>query len=178
MRQMKKSAIKAINKSAIKSANKSETKSVNKVSNKSANKSDMRFTDKHVNRSVNIFFSKLVRRKSRGNIGDIVVMGIFVIAMMTVMTGFINCVDILQKKSEISQLAREYILIAETYGYIPEGDCDSLITELESMGVTEADISESTLIKTEFGHTVIVSIKGKINDKYEITEKRTSTAKY
>lgn len=122
--------------------------------------------------------SKAFLKKVKGNIGDIVTMGMFVIFMLTVMISFMGCADILQKKSEISQLARRYILVAETYGYIPEGDWDNLLTELESLGITDADISESTRSKAEFGHMVTVSIKGKIYDKYEITEKRTSTAKY
>lgn len=117
-------------------------------------------------------------RKDKGNIGDIVSMGFFIIAMLTVMVCFIDCVGMLQTRSEIGQLARKYILVAETNGYIPEGDKDTLLMELESIGVTDVDISGSTLTKADFGRTVTVCIKGKINEKYEISEKRTSTAKY
>ncbi len=117
-------------------------------------------------------------KKDKGNVGDIVIMGIFVIAMLTVMMCFIKCVDMLHTKAEVSQLARKYILVAETNGYIPEGDQETLIRELESMGLTEIDISGSTLSKADFGRTVNVCIKGKINGRYEISEKRASTAKY
>ena len=105
-------------------------------------------------------------------------MGLFVLAMLTVMMSFINCADMLQTRAEVGQLARKYILVAETYGYIPEGDCETLVQELESIGVTDVDISASTLVKAEFGHTVMVCIKGKIDEKYDISETRSSTAKY
>lgn len=119
-----------------------------------------------------------VTTKARGNIGDIVMMGIAVIAMLAVMIGFIDCVDVLQRKATISQLARKYILVAESNGYLPGYECESLIRELESNGVTDVDVSGSTLYRAEYGQAVTVCIKGKINDKYEFTEKRMSTAKY
>jgi len=116
--------------------------------------------------------------KNKGNIGDIMIMGIFVLAMMSVMFAFMNYMELIQKKAEISQLARKYILVAETNGYLSEGNCEELLGELEAIGVTEVDISDSTLTKAEFGKTVSVCIKGKLKDTYEITERKSSTAKY
>lgn len=119
-----------------------------------------------------------MKKKDKGNIGDIVIMGFFIIAMMTVMVCFIDCVGMLQTRAEVGQLARKYILIAETNGYIPEADKDTLLMELESIGITDVDISGTTLTKTDFGRTVTVCIRGNINEEYEVIEKRTSTAKF
>lgn len=116
--------------------------------------------------------------KSCGNVGDIMTMGIFVLAMLTVMFAYMNCYELLHIKGEVSQISRRYILVAETNGYIPEELKDSLLDELKGAGLEDVDITGSTLIKAEYGRNVYVCIKGKIKGKYEISEKRTSTAKY
>lgn len=116
--------------------------------------------------------------KSRGSVGDIMVMGIFVIAMMIVMYSFLDCVELIRVKNEIGQLTRRYILVAETNGYLPESDVTSLMNELEILGMSDCDLTGTTFAKADFGSTVTVCIKGKIKDKYEISETKVSTAKY
>lgn len=114
----------------------------------------------------------------RGNIGDIMLTGIMMIAMVSVMVCFIDCVGLIQVKSSVGQIARKYLLIAETEGYINDSDRTEIVSELESAGLTCIDLGGTTFSEAGFGNTVTVSIKGKIRGTYEISEIRRSTAKY
>lgn len=104
--------------------------------------------------------------------------GLLLIAMMAVMISFMNCVHMLQTKGDVSQIARKYLLVAETEGFLSEGMRQNMTNELIKLGVKEIDLSGTTDSRIGFGETVTVSIRGKIGDKYEISEIRTSTAKY
>lgn len=115
---------------------------------------------------------------NRGNIGDIMLTGIMMIAMVSVMVCFIDCVSLVQTKSSVSQIARKYLLIAETEGCITDSGRTELMAELETAGLSEIDLGGTTFSCAGFGNTVTVSIKGKISGTYEISEIRRSTAKY
>lgn len=116
--------------------------------------------------------------KSKGSVGNIMTTGLLLIAMMAVMISFMNCVHMLQTKGDVSQIARKYLLVAETEGFLSEGMRQNMTNELIKLGVKEIDLSGTTDSRIGFGETVTVSIRGKIGDKYEISEIRTSTAKY
>lgn len=103
--------------------------------------------------------------------------GICILAMTVVMLSYMECVCLIHGKTEANQLARKYILRMETVGYLTAEDKTSLCQELDSMGVTEIDLSGTTLSQTSYGTPIYLQISGKLKGEYVFEERRVSTAK-
>lgn len=104
--------------------------------------------------------------------------GIFVLAMTVTMLAFLDDIRLIRQQSEVTQIAREYILRMETEGSLTAEDRAGLVYELGAQGVTEIDLSGTTLSPVAYGDRIVLLIQGKLEGKYDITEKRVSTAKY
>jgi hypothetical protein len=118
------------------------------------------------------------KRVSPGNIGDLMTVGLFMIAMAVLMIRFLDCSALLSSKSEVSQLCRQYILRMETCGYLSAGDEAQLLQELAEAGVTEVDLSGTTRSAVPFGTVITLRIRGVLGGENAFEEVRTSTAKY
>ena len=114
------------------------------------------------------------RGKQPGNIGELMTMGMCVLALTVVMLNYLQNVQLLQAKENVGQLARAYLLKMETVGYLEPAH---LTAELETAGLTEIDYEGSTLEPAGYGERIILQIHGKLGGHYEIREKRVSTAK-
>ena len=57
------------------------------------------------------------RGKQPGNIGELMTMGMCVLALTVVMLNYLQNVQLLQAKENVGQLARAYLLKMETVGY-------------------------------------------------------------
>lgn len=117
------------------------------------------------------------RGKQPGNIGELLTMGMCVLALTVVMLNYMQNVQLLQAKENVGQLARAYLLKMETVGYLEPPDQARLTAELENVGLTEIDYEGSTLEPAGYGERIILQIYGKLGEQYEIQEKRVSTAK-
>lgn len=101
-------------------------------------------------------------RKSKGNVMDLVTIGITILAMSIVVMAYLECSGLMMKKLEISQVSRRYILKMETLGYLNEQDRQEMIAELTNLGMQGIDISGSTLQQVQYGDTIVLRIKGTI----------------
>ncbi len=117
-------------------------------------------------------------RKSGGSVGDVMPMGIFVICIAIVFTAFADCVRIVNVKSGVSQISRRYILRMETVGYLDAADRDGLLEELRTTGLYDISLGQTDTSEVGYGNPVRLEIRGYTEDGYEISEYRTSTAKY
>lgn len=117
-------------------------------------------------------------KKSRGSIGDVMPMGLFVICMAVVFVSFADCVRVVNVKSSVSQISRRYILRMETVGYLDQADRDTLLNELRSAGLFEISLGNTDTAEVGYGNPVKLEIMGYTEDGYEISEYRASTAKY
>ena len=117
-------------------------------------------------------------RCDRGSIGDVMPMGIFVICIAFVFVSFADCVRMVNVKSSVSQISRHYILRMETIGYLTPEDADGLVSELSDAGLREISLGNTDTSEVGYGNAIRLEIKGVTEDGYEITEFRTSTAKY
>ena len=115
--------------------------------------------------------------KRPGNVGNLMITGICILAMTTVMLGYMDSVSLLQQKEHVGQLARKYILRMETVGYLTVGDRALLMNELRDMGVTEVDCAGTTLTPVTYGEKLVLRISGKLEGRYDFAEERVSTAK-
>lgn len=116
-------------------------------------------------------------KKSKGNIGDLMTTGICILGMTVVMMAYMESVSLIHQKTEVSQLARKYILRMETVGYLTASDKTTLCQELELAGVTEINLEGTTVNEVNYGMPIALDIKGRLEGKHAFEEKRVSTAK-
>ena len=118
-----------------------------------------------------------VRKKEAGNVGEILTIGLCILALTALMISYMENVQLIAKKAEVGQLARCYLLKMETVGYLAAQDQTQLTAELENLGMTGIDYEGSTLNPAGYGNDVVLQIHGRLGETYEIYEKRVSTAK-
>ncbi len=133
-------------------------------------------------------------RKSKGNVMDLVTVGITILAMSIIVMVYFECTGVMLKKLEISQLSRQYILKMETIGYLDEQSNQELMDRLAALGMQGIDISGTTVQPVHYGDTIVLNIKGTIgmrtmdteggvwnegflSRQYVVEENRVSTAK-
>ncbi len=113
-----------------------------------------------------------------GSVGDVMPMCIFVICIAFVLVAFADCVKIINTKSSVSQISRQYILRMETYGYLDDADKSDLLDALSLAGLKDISLGRTDVGEVGYGNKVTLEIYGRTEDGYEISERRTSTAKY
>lgn len=118
------------------------------------------------------------RNRQRGNVANIMVTGIFVLAMTVVMLAFMEDMRLIERKTEVNQLARRYILRMETTGGLSVEDKLELVRELEEQGVTGIDLTGTTMGEAGYGAKIVLQIRGLLGGRHEFEERRVSTAKY
>lgn len=121
---------------------------------------------------------RIFANKSKGNVGDVMTTGIMLLAMAYLMIVFMDCIEILRTREDISQTIRRYMLIAETKGYLDDSDRQELTESLADLGMSDIDLSGTTTERAGFGNIVSIRVSGMLDGKYEINEARASTAKY
>lgn len=132
--------------------------------------------------------------KSPGSAMQVLATGICILCMTAVMMTFLCSVELIQKKGEISQIARKYILRMETMGHLTLGDETRLVAELQAIGLEAVNLDGTTVSEVGYGEPIALHIQGKIRGKelltkegifamsfrekeYELMEYRVSTAK-
>ena len=113
-----------------------------------------------------------------GNIGDLLSVLLCILAMTIVMTTFLNLVQLVNQKTMVGQLARNYVLRMETVGYLKPEDETALRQELEGYGITEITLEGTTRTPVTYGAEITLCIAGKIGGEHVFVEKRVSTAKH
>ena len=106
--------------------------------------------------------NQLVLSRQQGSVMDILTIGIYVMAMLVLMTASLGSVQLLERKAQISQTARKYILRMEAVGYLTGEDRVMLERELAESGVTQLDLTGTTLNEVEYGSPIHLILQGKI----------------
>jgi len=116
--------------------------------------------------------------REKGNVGDLLSSGICLLALTVVMLSYLENAGLIQQKTEVSQIARKYILRMETVGMLNDTDRTALCKELEVVGVVQLQLEGTTLVQVDYGEPIVLQIQGKLKNGFEFTEKRVSTAKH
>ena len=131
-------------------------------------------------------------KKEKGNILDFVTVGITLLAIAILAMAVFHSMSLMQRKLQISQVARRYILAMETRGCLTDEDCTKMQEELAALGMKELDLSGTTRQPVGYGNEIRLSIRGRISgwaatqnlwtegfalQDYYVEEKRMSTAK-
>lgn len=117
-------------------------------------------------------------KREQGSVTDIMAAGLCMLAMTVVMLAYMGNVELINTKAAVNQIARKYILRMETTGQLTPADRIALVQELEGVGMTEVELAGTTVDWVGYGETVVLMIQGRLEDGYEIREKRVSTAKH
>jgi len=117
-------------------------------------------------------------KRERGSIGDFMSAGICMLAMTLLMLAYMDNVWLIHRKSQVSQIARQYILRMETVGYLTEEDRVALNRELDEAGVTDVALNGTTMVPVTYGDIITLEIQGRLEGEYDFEEKRISTAKH
>lgn len=92
-------------------------------------------------------------------------MGICIMAMTLICLYNISATGILNSKSDVNMIMRKYIIRMESEGYLTPEDETELMEELKEAGMTNIDISGTTLSEVEYGETVYLYVKGDISKR-------------
>lgn len=104
-------------------------------------------------------------RKREGSTLDFLSVCICILAMSIVVTAYFHCSDLLLRKGQVGQVARCYILKMETVGCLTEGDKNRMLAELQTIGLQGIDLTGSTMNPVEYGDSVILHIRGKMQGR-------------
>ena len=86
---------------------------------------------------------------------------IIVCAMLVVIFGAFAGIS---NKWGMRQVAREYLLIMETEGYLSSADQANMIAELEGYGLYNISLSGTTTSEVEYGDRIYLCISGTYDD--------------
>lgn len=117
-------------------------------------------------------------KKEKGNVGELLATGLCMLGMTVLMLSYMKNAGLIRQKTEVSQIARKYILRMETVGRLTDGDRIELMGELDALGVAQPRLDGTTLGQVDFGEPIVLQIQGKLGKGYDFTEKRVSTAKH
>lgn len=117
-------------------------------------------------------------KKEAGNVGDFMAACICMLMMSALLLSYMDSVRLIDRKTEINQIARKYILKMETVGMLTEPDKSALLEELAAAGASEVRLEGTTVNRVGYGSAIVLHISGKLGGIYEFDEKRVSTAKY
>lgn len=106
-----------------------------------------------------------MKRKRKGNLLDFMSIAITILAMSIMVMAYLECTNLLMKKLEISQISRSYILKMETEGYLSTSNKVNLLKELQDVGLSEIDLSGTTMQPVSYGEAIYLQVKGKISGR-------------
>lgn len=92
-------------------------------------------------------------------------MVICIMAMALICLYNISSTGILNSKSDVNMIMRKYIIRMESNGYLTADDESELMEELKDVGMTNIDLSGTTLSEVEYGETVYLYVKGDISKR-------------
>ena len=116
-------------------------------------------------------------RKEKGVAGEFPVVCLCLLALTVLLFSYLGSVKVLQQKETLGQIARKYLLIMETMGYLGQQDRQNLMVELEEMGLEQISLAGTSTCQRCYGDEIVLSIQGVLEDGHRVTEKRFSTAK-
>lgn len=117
-------------------------------------------------------------KREPGSVGDFMAACICMLMMSALLFSYMDSIRLIDRKTEINQIARKYILKMETVGMLTEPDRSALLEELSAAGASEVRLDGTTAHRVGYGSAIVLHISGKLGGTYEFDEERVSTAKY
>ncbi len=121
--------------------------------------------------------NKKLRRMESGSVAlpRFLTLIIVIIAVSMLTVSYAGYIRIMNYKDDISLIVRKYLIRMETYGYLVSEDKESLLNELQELGIEKIDLSGTTVSEVDYGDIIYISIKGELTVKvFNITQLFTS----
>ena len=104
---------------------------------------------------------RFVKKKKEGAVIENMLVALIGIVMMTAFLVIIfGAFSSISNKWQMRQVAREYMLLMETKGYLCDTDKATLLDELKEYGLKDVDLSGTTLSPVGYGDRIYLCIKG------------------
>lgn len=84
---------------------------------------------------------------------------VFMVVLVIVLSAFSNIND----KWKMNQVARKYLLIAESQGCLTDADLTSMRNELDGCGLTGVTFGSTTTVRQTYGEEIKIEINGTYN---------------
>jgi hypothetical protein len=94
-------------------------------------------------------------QSKRGSVAEVMNVGICMIAMTVMMMAYFGSIQMMDKKAQIDQIARKYILRMETLGYLTEDDRLLFSRELQQVGAVELEFDGTTTYMVKEGDNFV-----------------------
>ena len=108
---------------------------------------------------------KIIKQKRDGSIMEnMIVMLLELVVVCAFIVIIFGAFSGISDKWGMRQVAREYILIMETEGYLNTSDQQSLRLELEGYGLHHISLSGTTTSEVDYGDRIYLSISGTYDD--------------
>lgn len=104
------------------------------------------------------------KKKSASIIENMLVMLLELIVVCSFLVVIFGAFAGISDKWGMRQVAREYLLIMETEGYLSGTDQANIIAELESYGLYNISLSGTTTSEVEYGDRIYLCISGTYDD--------------
>lgn len=101
---------------------------------------------------------KKYMKKRKGSIVDVLPPLMIILTSMIIIIGFLCLLKVISIKDNVRQVAREYILVMETTGYLSADKQVELKQKLDSMSVVDVDLSGTSTVNVGYGNPIYLSI--------------------
>lgn len=95
-------------------------------------------------------------------LGDLLSSLLVILSFTILAFSFLNAMNAISRKENVKEVSRKYILDMETKGYLTTESSAKLLQELSEIGLTDIDLSGTTLSDAGYGNEIHLYIKGKM----------------
>lgn len=95
-------------------------------------------------------------------LGDLLSSLLVILSFTILAFSFLNAMNAISRKENVKEVSRKYILEMETTGYLTTESSARLLQELSEIGLTDIDLSGTTLSDAGYGNEIHLYIKGKM----------------
>lgn len=95
-------------------------------------------------------------------LGDLLSSLLVILSFTILAFSFLNTMNAISRKENVKEVSRKYILEMETTGYLTTESSARLLQELSEIGLTDIDLSGTTLSDAGYGNEIHLYIKGKM----------------
>ena len=105
-----------------------------------------------------------MKRKEKGTVVEaFLVFATFFVSFTAIMILMLAAFSNINNKWQQRQVARQYLLLCETQGYLTPSDLTSMTKELEGFGLTNIKTDGTTVTEAPYGSEIRVCISGTYN---------------
>ncbi|MDR2043213.1 MAG: hypothetical protein LBQ15_02385 [Clostridium sp.] len=101
-------------------------------------------------------------RKRQGSAMDVLPPVVCMLALSIVMLAYLNIMELVNRREDVGQIARQYILRMETAGCLGPQDRAAMLHALAEAGLESVTLDGTTLSGAGYGNPVVLCISGEL----------------